>query len=406
MRLAFVGPAHPYRGGIAHFNARLARQMSQSDECLIVNFTRLYPRFLFPGKTQFDRSSTEIGFPSRRLIDSLNPLSWRRAANEIRGWKADAVVFHYWHPFFAPAYRTIACYLRKSCPTIAICHNVTPHIGNPPNLPFNRRGGEEHPPLRSRGGQRGGFLQSRLTRAAFAAMSGFVVHARSEVDDLLRLGAGARRKVPAFHPLYDVFPDQDIPREEARRRLGLDPAARVVLYFGLIRRYKGVDLLLEAIKELGDVPDLKVLIVGEVYSDRERLAELLRGLPPGRADLIDRYVPNEEVAQYFRAADLVVLPYRSATQSGVVPIAYACDRPVVVTNVGGLPDSLLEGRSGYLVGPEDPAAIAGAIRRHFVLLGSPDLSEGIAEMRRRLSWERYAELLRGLILELKGGNGG
>jgi glycosyltransferase involved in cell wall biosynthesis len=375
VRIAFVAPAYPYRGGIAHFAVRLAQEASAENDILFVNFSRLYPRILFPGKTQFDHSATEINFPSERIIDSINPATWIQASNRIQEWGADAVVFHYWHSFFSPAYGTIAKQIGPETVRIAICHNVVPHDA--------------------------GNMQTLLARFAFSKMSGFIVHSQSEVKDLLRLSPEARYKV-AFHPIYDVFPNEDMPKSEARSKMGLADDLRVVLYFGLIRPYKGVDLLIKAVTELSDVPNLKVLIVGEVYSDRAMLNNLLKTVPADRIELIDRYIPNEQVATFFRAADLVALPYRSATQSGIVPIAYRCNRPVLVTRVGGLPDVVVEGVSGYLIPPADASAIAKAIRRHFLKLGNPSMNEGIARVREKLSWGRYYSVLSELILSSSG----
>jgi len=370
LRIAFVAPGHPYRGGIAHFAARLAQQMSANDDVLQVNFTRLYPDFLFPGKTQYDESAQQITFPSERLIDSLNPLSWKRAASRIKEWKADALVFHYWHPFFAPAYRVIANSIDST--SLMICHNVTSHES--------------------------GLVQSKLAKLAFGAMDGFLVHAKQEENEI-------RQSFPhspiscAFHPLYDVFPNTNIERSDARAALQIDEKAAVVLYFGLIRPYKGVDILLEAASRLGDIPNLRIIIVGEVYGDRAYLDQALQKTPRWMVTLIDKYIPNEEVAKYFRAANIVALPYRSATQSGIIPIAYACNQPVIATRVGGLPDAIIDGESGYLIDPENPVQLAKTIHRYFSELGAPDMSEGIAKMRERLGWGRYAEILRSLIQE-------
>lgn len=372
MKIAFVAPSHPYRGGIAHFAARLARELSSGDEVLLVNFRRLYPEFLFPGVTQFDHSASPFDFPSERLIDSINPASWLRAAARVRGWGADAVVFHYWLPFFAPAYRTIAAFAGKAVP-LAICHNVIPHDAS--------------------------HLAKLLGGLALKSMKGYVVHAANERERLSEVIPAARVKL-GFHPLYDQFPNVEISQTEARRRLGIEEEAKIVLYFGLIRPYKGVDLLVEAASRLDDVNGLKILICGEIYEQRDRLLQKIARVPADRIELIDRYIPNEEVALYFRVADLIALPYRSATQSGVIPIAYACGRPVLATRVGGLTEVVEEGESGYLVEPGDAGEIAAAVRKHFVDLGNPTLEEGITRIRGRLSWGAYASLLRELIREI------
>ncbi len=373
MRLAFVGPVHPFRGGIAHFTARLATEVSLTDDCFIVNFTHLYPDAIFPGKTQFDSSRSEFSFPSERILDPLNPFSWRRASRKIASWNPDAIIFHHWHPFFIPAFQSIAKSFAGKIPSIAICHNIAPHEGS--------------------------LLQKNVTRSFFKNINGFMIHAQSEAADLLHIMPNAVWTA-GFHPLYDIFPGQDISREEARRILDIGSRTKLALYFGLIRPYKGVDLFFEACMHLNDLPDLKMLAVGEIYSNEKELTDLVSSIPNGRAELRNRYVPNEEVSLYFRAADLIVLPYRSATQSGIVPIAYACDRPVVVTNVGGLPEVVIDGVTGYIVPPNNSTALARAIKDYFDSDDKNRFSTGIAEMRQRLSWARYAKLLRDLVIQI------
>jgi len=344
--------------------------MSASDDILLVNFTRLYPDILFPGKTQFDKSSVEFAFPSERIIDSVNPLTWLKAARRLNDWGAEVTAFHYWHPFFAPAYKTIASNLGASTLRLGICHNVAPHEA--------------------------GGLHKRLAGLFFRRMDACLVHAPQEVEELRQNFADVIAAA-AFHPLYDQFPHTDLPREEAREHLGLGMEERVLLYFGLIRPYKGVDTLLEAARLLGDVSNLRVLVVGEIYEGRELLTDAVQSAPQGMVRLIDQYIPNEDVSIYFRAADIIVLPYKSATQSGIIPIAYACERPVIATRVGGLPEAVIEGETGYIVEPDDPNQLAAAIRRYFIDLHAPSLSDGVARMRERLSWDKYTEILRKLI---------
>lgn len=374
MKLAFVAPAHPYRGGIAHFGVRLARELKNRHELLYINFSRLYPKRLFPGKTQFDESNLPVEFPTERKLDSISPLSWYTVGHRIRGWKPDAVIFHWWHPFFGPAYRGITMSLGKKTMRIAICHNVAPH---------------EH-----------GKLARQAVRYGLSKMNGFVVHSRSEERELDDLHLNNPR-ITLFHPLYDIFPGQDIPKSEARKRLEHESDDRIVLYFGMIRPYKGVDILLRAAEQLVDIPRLKILIVGEIYSGGTEIRRLIWKLPKGMVTLVDRYVSNEEVAFWFRAADIVALPYLSATQSGIVPIAYCCRRPVIVTCVGGLPDVVRNNETGYLIKPNDPEALADAIRKHFIKRGNPPMTAGIDAVCTELSWDRYSVELEHFIETIK-----
>jgi len=374
MKLTCIAPANPYRGGIAHFAVRLARELTCRNDCNFINFTRLYPNFLFPGKTQLDESADPVNFDSLRMIDSTNPISWIRTGRSVKRSGEEALIYHWWHPFFGPAYRGIGWLAGQKPIKIAICHNVIPH-------------------------DKGG-VWLKAVRFGLGGMDGFIVHSQTEIHDLQRLLPGSF-SLKLFHPIYDIFPGEDIPKSEARQQLNLQSDDRVILYFGLIRPYKGVETLLQAMSQLNDVARLKCLVVGEIYSDKERISQMISNIPPDRIRLVDEYVPNEHVARWFRAADVVVLPYVSATQSGIVPIAYRCRRPVIVTRVGGLPDVVIEGESGFLVEPNEPAALANAIRRYFIELDSPDLNEGIKAISRQLSWDQYALELEKFIAELR-----
>lgn len=294
----------------------------------------------------------------------------------MRKWGADALVFHWWHPFFGPAFRTISTSSGSKVTSVAICHNVAPHER--------------------------GKLWRKAVNYGLDRMDGFAIHAKEEakeLDDLIK----DNRHITLFHPIYDIFPDEDLPKHEARQRLGLETDDKVVLYFGLIRPYKGVEVLLRAASELKDIPGLKLHIVGEIYSNRDEIRRLVASLPVDMVRLVDEYIPNEAVSTWFRAADIVALPYLSATQSGIVSIAYRCSRPVIITRVGGLPDAVVEGESGYLVEPGNTEDLTRAIRNHFSGRENPDMTPGIERMQRRLSWDRYAAELVRFIDELKVG---
>jgi len=374
MKIACLGPAVPYRGGIAQFNRRLATQLALANECFLVNFSRLYPQILFPGKTQFAENDRPTDIPNHRVIDSLHPLTWLKTVDIILKSQADIVLFHWWHPFFAPAYRVISGRLGNSIKKIAVCHNLLPH--------------EAGPGLR------------RAVKLGLGRMDGLILHSRDEHTSALHYFPKAQSAL-AFHPLYDQFPGEDIPKSQARQRLGLDEDSKIILYFGLIRPYKGVDVLIEALLKLKMDVNLKALIVGEIYKGCESIRERLKQLPADRVLLIDKFVPDNEVAVYFRAADLVVLPYKSATQSGVIPIAYRCRRPVVATRVGGLPEAVEDGLSGWLVPPNNADELARAICCYFSELNTPDMEAGIETIAKRLTWERYVEVLSDLAASIK-----
>ncbi len=379
MRWALLGPVHPYRGGIAHYGALLARELAREDEVAAFNYRRLYPGLLFPGRTQYDESASPLGVAAPRLLDSVNPLSWRRTAAAIAAAEPDALVCHWWQPFFGPALGSVLGRLAALAPAssrLLLCHNVLPHE--------RRR------------------LDRRFARPALARAQGFLVHSESDAAVLRALLPAARVRVHP-HPSYEALLAEGgaLTREQARAALGIAPEARVLLFFGYVRAYKGLDLALRALAALAD-PRLQLWVVGEFYEPRARTEALIAELGlRDRVRIVDRYVPNEEVGRYFQAADLVLQPYRSATQSGIAQIALAAGRPVLATRVGGLPEQIEDGVSGLLVPPEDPAALAAAIQRFFEAALADALAPGIAAARARFAWSGLASALRALAAECR-----
>jgi glycosyltransferase involved in cell wall biosynthesis len=367
MNVCLVGPAHPYRGGIAHFTSLLAREFSKEHSVSVVNFKRLYPSFLFPGKTQFDDSASPLQVESARLIDSLNPFTFITTAKFVARRKPDMVVFQWWHPFFAFSYACVAFLLRRMANTkiIFLCHNVLPHEASA----FDRI----------------------LIKIGFLFVDAFLVQSKEDQKNLHHLKKNA---VSAFNPLptYDVFNRGDVSTDQARETLGIK--GRVILFFGLIRAYKGLKILLEAFaKSLREV-ETTLLIVGEFYEDPEQYTSLMDRLSiRDKIVLVDHYVPNEEVETYFKACDVVVLPYLSATQSAIVQIAFGFDKPVIVTRVGGLPDVVDDGMTGYLVPPGDPDALAGAMVEFFTHGDAAAFEKNIQAAKDKFSWRRCVEKL-------------
>jgi glycosyltransferase involved in cell wall biosynthesis len=366
LRICLVGPAWPFRGGISHYNTSLAREMSRRYDISVVNYSRLYPGFLFPGKTQYDESGSEHRVESARLIDSINPFSWIRAGFRIARMKPDITVVQWWHPYFAPALVTICALLRLLSRTkiIFICHNVVPHETSP--------------------------VDRALSSIAFLAPHAFVVQSDEDRTNLLRI----RKKANvASHPLpiFDFFRSVEMTGEQARSRIG-EGAGPLLLFFGLIRPYKGLAYLIEAMPEIVKRTGARLLVVGEFYEDSTPYFDLAREL--GVSDMIvfiDRYVANEEVADYFNAADLVMLPYISATQSAIAQVAVAFDRPMIATRVGGLPEVVSEGRTGFLVPPADPAAMAGAVAKFFEEGWGERMAPMFEEEKKRFSWSSLAD---------------
>jgi glycosyltransferase involved in cell wall biosynthesis len=377
VKVALLGPTHPHRGGIAHYTTLLARAFAREDDVHLLSFSRLYPGLLFPGTTQFDRSGDAILPPvsAEPILDSVNPVSWWRTGDRIRALAPDLLVVPWWHPFFGPSLGTAARRARPAGRTapkrIFLCHNVEPHEATP--------------------------IDHALAGYGLGAADGFLVHARSEAERL-RPRAGSRPIRVHPHPSYEVFHHGGPSREEARHTLGLD--GRVILFFGYVRPYKGLADLLEALRRARPDAWDRLCVVGEFYEPKDRYARWLSDPAlANRITLVDRYVSNEEVASWFAAADVVALPYRSATGSGIAQIAYGAGVPVIATRTGGLEDVVEEGVSGLLVEPSRPDALARAVERFFDEGLAPRLREGVARVRTRFTWEALTSALRELASE-------
>jgi len=373
MKIVLIGTAYPMRGGIAHYLSLLYRYLQRRGHRVwVVSFRRQYPALFFPGRTQMDTSQEVQPIPAHPLLDSINPFSWIQAAGNIRQIDPDVVVFKYWMPFFAPCYTTVSFLVRLSghSRVVLICDNITPHEPRPGDRLLNRL----------------------LLHCADA----FIVQSEAVKQDLLSYRPDAKYQLVP-HPVYEIFPDR-WERPQARKQLGLPEDAPVLLFFGYVRAYKGLRHLLEAMPQvLATLPEAQLLVAGEFYEPIEPYRQLIAERGIGKAvRVIDRYVPNEEVGLLFGAADVVVLPYVSATQSGIVQIAYHYGRPVISTAVGGLPEAIEEGRTGFIVPPRDPKALAKAIIRFFQHPDQKQFEHYIREARRRFSWDRMVEAIESL----------
>lgn len=355
-----MGPAYPYRGGISHFTQMLASAMQAEHDVLIVSFSRLYPSLLFPGRTQYEESGWRVRVDSKRLIDSIDPRTWRRAARAVLDFQPDLVVVQWWHPFFAPAFRALVTAVKKArrVPCVYLCHNVTPHESSR--------------------------TDRWAVRWGLGKADGCLVQSEEDRQILQSLLPNMPVAVHP-HPMYTQFAGGDMTKDEARRRL--DVKGRVLLFFGLVRAYKGLKTLLAAYARVAEKLDATLLVVGEFYEDRRPYDALIASLGiESRTRVIDRYIPDDEVAIYFCAADLVVLPYNSATQSGITQTAFAFGRPVVVTAVGGLPDVVDDDVTGYVVPARDPESLASAIERFFATDAAGRMEQAIRGQAARFSW--------------------
>ena len=376
MKAAILGPTYPHRGGIAHYTTLLAGALHARHSLSIVSFRRLYPGFLFPGTTQLDTSDAPMEPPvlPEPILDSLDPWSWWRAGARLRALEPDFLVVPWWHPFFGPSLGTASRRARGPGgrpARIFLCHNVSPHEGTP--------------------------LDRGLTAYGLGAADAFLVHARSEAAKLESLAHGRPVRVHP-HPSYEIFSKGAPSREEARRALGL--TGRILLFFGYVRPYKGLEDLLTALTIARPDAWDHLAIVGEFYEAPERYRALLTDPRlRARVTVVNRYVPNEEVARYFAAADVVALPYREATGSGIAQVAFGAGVPVIATRTGGLEDVVEEGLTGLLVPPRDPPALARAIERFFGEGLGGTLRSGVERARHRFGWEGLVDAIEGLAEE-------
>ncbi|MCX7651977.1 MAG: glycosyltransferase [Bacteroidia bacterium] len=366
MRIAILGSAYPFRGGLAAYNERLAYELQGiGHEVQLYTFTVQYPKWLFPGKTQLRSGPPPQGLSIKRLLHSLEPLSWWRTARDMRLWRPDLVIVKFWLPVMGLSLGSVLKLLPSPIRRLAILDNVIPHEARPGDRLF--------------------------TQYFISSVEGAVAMSTAVASDWQRFTNKPVRLL--FHPLYDHYGEL-LPKDQACEALGLDPAYRYFLFFGLIRAYKGLDLLLEAWRtpRLRELPDVKLIIAGELYEPYEKYRPLLEASEmQGRVIFREGFVPDEQVKYYFSAADAVVQPYRSATQSGVTQIAYHFEKPMVVTNVGGLPEMVEDGKVGFVCSPE-VEAIAEAIKR---LLDSPyeELIGAVREAKSRFNWSAFASAL-------------
>ncbi len=380
MKIVIVGPFYPLRGGIAHFGASFAHWLGVRGHSVFpISFSRLYPKFLFPGKSQEESGQALPSYTvtATPIIDSLHPLSWFRAAEHIRHLQPDVIVFTHWLTFFVPCYATIMTLLKKRthAKLIVLLHNFKPHEARPGDA----------------------FLLWLLTRQP----DGYLMLSESVKADLLAVQPKAVCQISP-HPLYDIFGNA-LDKHEARRALGLSMSQKVILFFGYIRKYKGLDLLLDAMPALIKLfPELKLIVAGEFYSDEQAYREKIKLLGVEKHLLLETsYIPSEKVAQYFCAADCAVLPYRAATQSGVVPIAYHFELPVIVTNVGGLSEVVRDGKTGFVVTPNCADALVEAIKKFYDLQHTIDFKAHLRAEKQKYSWPAFVEAFEQLILQLE-----
>lgn len=372
MKIAMIGPVHPYKGGIAHYTDLLCRALREDgNEVQLYTFKFQYPKLLYK-KPQKDMKSSGFGTNDADFcIHTLNPFNWIKVAGRIKKQKPELIILQWWHPYFAPCFWSICKLLRRE-KILFVCHNVFPH--------------ERFP------------LDRLLTKWTLGCGRYFITQSKMDARDLLSVKHDAVYRVTP-HPTYGMFCRQGMSMQKAREQLQIDQGQRVLLFFGFVRKYKGLQYLLEAMKLLKE-RDFKVQlwVVGDFGEDKEEYVEQIRAFEIGdQVQMVEGYVPDDEVEKYFAASDLVVLPYLSATQSGIVQIAFGFEKPVLVTEVGGLPDVVTNGKTGYVVEPRSAETIAEAIMDYYINNRREAFVSQIEKEKDRFSWKTFVDTMMEMV---------
>jgi len=369
MRVALIGPTHPFRGGISHHTTLLAQEISKKHTLKFVSFSRQYPKILFPGKSDKDPSLKPLTVEDvDYVIDSINPLTLLRAGRILRRFNPDIVIFPWWVTFWAIHFWFIARYLKKYTHTkiIFLCHNVVEHEAN--------------------------FLKVLATKLVLRQAGQIFTQSATETEKLKVLFGEDLAVKTAFHPTYAELKKNHISRQQAFEQLGI--SGRVLLFFGFVRPYKGLDVLLKAMPSILSEQQVTLLVVGEFWKDRNKYVQLIDELHiESSVKVFDQYIPNEQISLFFAAADLVVQPYKSVTGSGVCQLAYGLNTPVIATNIGSLNEVVDDGVNGRLIVPDNPEALAQAVLESLQPEVLVSLTENAKSSKEKYSWERFASLL-------------
>jgi len=365
MKIAIVSPAYPLRGGIAHSAGLLFKELAKDHEVILITFKRQYPNFLFPGKSQTesvevsDRISTEV------ILDSINPFNWNFTAKRIIDFKPELVIFKHWLPFFGPCYGWIARKIQKSSAAklMAVCHNIIPH---------ERRIGDK-----------------TLSKYFLKKIDYFIPLSDQVKKDLFLFVKNPVYKLLPL-PVFSLFGER-VDKEEAKKYLNIADK-NVLLFFGFIRDYKGLDVLIEAFALVRKEMDVKLIVAGEFYEPEEKYLNLISKYHLENSIILKKdFIPTSEVKYYFSASDAVVLPYKSATQSGIVQVAVNFCMPVIASNVGGIGEVIEDGKTGYVVGKENPEQFAKAIIRFYKESKEKEFSSNMKSLKEKYSWYNFVK---------------
>lgn len=371
MKITILSTTYPLRGGIAHFNGLLYKELIKRNDVNVLTFCRQYPSLLFPGKSQLEEGDTTEKIPSQQLVDSVNPFNWIKIGKKIKKDSPDLLIFKYWMPFFAPCFGTISRIAKKNNTTrvVVICDNVIPHERKPGDV--------------------------ALTKYFFKSVDYFILLSEKVKTDLLTLLPQAKNKVMP-HPVYSNF-GEAVSKDEARKNLKINNE-RLILFFGFIRDYKGLDTLLETMAVLKEKLDVKLIVAGEFYADQEKYLGLIDKLElKDTLYLFNDFIPTTEVKYYFSASDAVILPYKDATQSGIVQIAMNFRKPVIATNVGGLGEVIHHNKTGYIVDKKNPSQLAEAILKFYSENKEEEFVRNTEKEIEKYSWEKFADGILELI---------
>lgn len=371
-KIVLIGPVYPYKGGIAHYTSLLYKALSQKYDVEMISYKMQYPGILFRKEQRDYRNDVFKVETAQFLIHTANPLNIIKTAVRIKNMHPDLVIMQWWHPYFAPCYRIMEAVFGKKTKKMFVCHNVFPH--------------ERFP------------LDRVLTKLVLNQADYFLLHSESDVGDLRTIRPDAQYRLNP-HPSYNVFKIRNITKQQAREELLLPAEEKVLLFFGFVREYKGLKHLIAAMPEvrrrLGHV---RLIVAGSFGSDRVSYLHMIDEYEVNDSiEVVDGYIADNEVEKYFAACDIVVLPYDSATQSGIVQIAYGFEKPVIVTNVGGLPDVVADGQTGYIVERGNSKQLADAIVRYYKDGMEKRFAEQVRKEADRFSWDRLVEKIDDLM---------
>ena len=380
MKIVIVGTAYPMRGGIAQFNALLYKYFSAGNDVKMYSFKRQYPEIFFPGKTQFEQDEPLFKIPDDKnliCVDSVNPFNWISTGRKVANENPDLIIFKYWIPFFAPCFATISYIAKKfsNAKVLLVCDNVIPH---------EKRFGDRF-----------------FTKLVFSQSDYFVVMSKTVEEDLKLFNKGKPYKL-IQHPVYNIFGEK-VSKTEAKEFINKEYNVdvrneKVILFFGYIRKYKGLNYLIDAMPEILKAVNLKLLVVGEFYDDENKYMEQIKSLNlEENIKVISDFVPDANVRYFFSASDVVVLPYADATQSGIIQIACYYDKPVIATDVGGLAEVVRNKETGFIIEPKNSNAVTDAVIKFYVDDLEEKFSNNAKEEKKKFTWEEFTSKISEMV---------